>query len=343
MGPEWRGLGRRRIVEIGRGAVPPILAALAPVLILLIVAHHLPGNHSIDATQGAFTRGRLSAYGLFLTAASPFLSYRTGIDLLFFAPVFALYAYALVAGKARTDAGMLTVGLVVFAVSLVMPLRIGDGSMLDRRLPLMAAYLLFAGALPDLFETRSRARAAVAGMLGLTLARTLWIGSIWLTLEANVRAVKIALSSVPAGAAVLTVLSMPDDVATAPVGRYMAAQPFYRAETTLMHVPAMAVPWRKAFVPTIFTVPGQHPLRTLPPWTAANNTGAPEVPDIHALDAPPGSADQNFRFLADWRDRYQYVLAMGMDCPDYRGPFTPPRELKLVSDEGYARLYRVER
>ena len=287
-------------------------------------------------------RGRLSPYGLFLTAASPFLTYRTGVDLLFFAPVLALYVYALVAAKARTHAGMMAVGLALVALALIMPMKIGDATALDRRVPLMAAYILFAGALPEPFSTRSSVRAATAGMFGLALARTLWIGSIWMAREADVRAVEAALASVPPGAAVLAVQSEPADLTRAPVGRFLAASPFYRSQTTLVHVPVMAIPWRKAFVPTLFAVPGQQPVRALPPWTELKS-GTLEVPEIHLLDAPWKLDTRSFRFLSDWSDRFDYVVAIGMDGVDFLGPFTPPPNLKLVADEGYARLYRIER
>ena len=75
--------------------------------------------------------------------------------------------------------------------------------LVDRRLPLMATYLLLAGALPQPFNNRFLQRAAAAGVFGIAVARTLWIGAIWSAREADVRAVEAALSEAPLGAAIL--------------------------------------------------------------------------------------------------------------------------------------------
>ena len=102
-------------------------------------------------------------------------------------------------------------------------------------------------------------------------------------------------------------------------------------------------PWRKAFVPTLFAVPGQQPVRVLPPWTELKSPSLGS-PDVHILDAS-GASDQiqAFPFLSDWREKFDYVIAIGMDREDFQGPFTPPPQLNLVADKGYARLYRIQR
>ena len=205
IGQTWSGpLDRRRLLRIARDAVWPVLAGLIPVTLLLVLAPNPPGEH---AGLPYFIRGGLSPWRLFLTVASPFVTYRIWVDFLFFAPILAIYLYALMARRAGTHAGMLTIGLLTAALSLIMPFKAGDGWLVDRRLPLMATYLLFAGALPQPFNNRSLQRAAAAGVFGIAVARTLWIGTIWLAREADVRAVEAALSEAPLGAAILGVRS----------------------------------------------------------------------------------------------------------------------------------------
>jgi hypothetical protein len=202
IGRTWNGLFHwKRLLQIGRDAVWPILAGVIAVALLLVLAPNPPGEHEAGASY--FMRGGLSPWRLFLTLASPFITYRIWVDLLFFAPILALYVYALMARRARTHAGMLTIGLMTAALSLIMPVKAGDGGYVDRRLPLMATYLLFAGALPQPFNGRSLQRAAAAGVFGIAVARTLWIGAIWLAREADVRAIEAALSEAPPGAAIL--------------------------------------------------------------------------------------------------------------------------------------------
>ena len=342
IGQRWSGLlHRKRLLQIARDAVWPILAGIIPVACLLVLAPNPPGEHEIGGVS-YFMRGGFSPWRLFLTVASPFVTYRIWVDLLFFAPILAIYLYALMTRKATTHAGMLTIGLITAALSLFMPVKVGDAGGVDRRLPLMATYLLFAGALPEPFSNRSLGRAAAAGVFGIAVARTLWIGAIWLAREEDVRAVEAALSEAPVGAAILEVQSEPADIATAPIGRYLPAAPADRRQPTLIHVPVMAIPWRKAFVPTLFAVPGQQPVRVLPPWADLKSPSLGS-PDVHVLDAS-GAPDQMqaFPYLSDWREKFEYVIAIGMDLQDFQGPFNPP-QLKLVADKGYARLYRIQR
>jgi hypothetical protein len=135
------------------------------------------------------------------------------------------------------------------------------------------------------------------------------------------------------------VQSEPRDVGSAPTGRYLAALPGNPNEMMMRHVPALVVPQRHAFIATLFAVPGQHPIKILSPFASLSAT-AP-IPDVHFLDEPPGSAAQPY--LRDWDKRFDYVLAIGMDSEDLSGRFEPPPNVQLVSDQGYARLFRVVR
>jgi hypothetical protein len=299
------------------------------------------GAHATGLSYFAM-RGGLSPWRLFLTVVSPFVTYRIWIDLLFFAPILAIYLYASVTRRAKTHAGMLTIGLITAVLSLIMPVKVGDGYYVNRRLPLMATYLLFAGALPQPFNSRSLQRAAAGGVLGIAVARTLWIGAIWLAREADVRAIEAAINEAPLGAAIVEAQSEAANVTTAPIGRYLPAAPADRGQPTLMHVPVMAIPWRKAFVPTLFVVRGQQPVRVLPPWTELKSATL-SVPDIHIFDASSASDQARvFPFLSNWREKFDYVIAIGMDRENFQGPFTPPQQLSLVADKGYARLYRIQ-
>ena len=341
IGQTWSGpLDRKRLLRIARDAFGPIVSGIIPVALLLVLAPNPPYEHGTGISY--FIRGGLSPWKLFLTVVSPFVTYRIWVDLLFFAPVLVIYLYALMARRAGTHAGMLTIGLITAALSLIMPLNVGDGGYVNRRLPLMATYLLLAGALPQPFNNRFLQRAAAAGVFGIALARTLWVGAIWSAREADVRAVEAALGEAPLGAAILVVQSEVADVATAPIGRYLPAAPTDRKLPSLMHVPVMAVPWRHAFVPTLFATPGQHPVRMLPPWKL--NSRIFLVPDVHILDVSDEFYQaQAFPSLSDWREKFDYVIAIGMDREDFLGPFTPPQQLSLVADKGYARLYRIQR
>ena len=68
------------------------------------------------------------------------------------------------------------------------------------------------------------------------------------------------------------------------------------------------MPWRQAFVPTLFATPGKQPLRVREPW--------------QAFSTPEGLAAR-----VDYLTHFEE---------------TPP-ELELVADEGFTKLYRTPR
>ena len=81
----------------------------------------------------------------------------------------------------------------------------------------------------------------------------------------------------------------------------------------------------------------------LPPWDAlAPALYAP--PDVHVIDnAPSREILETDPYLLDWDKRFDYVVLIGMDHEDRNGSFNPPAQLQLVSDDGYARLYRIRK
>ena len=170
------------------------------------------------------------------------------------------------------------------------------------------------------------------------MTRTAWITEIWRARQADVDAVKRAVAHVPAGAAVLPAEHTAVYGTPAPRGRYF----FWATLPSYTHYPALAVLWRRAFVPTLFTAPGKQPLKVQAPWrdiSALEGVPAP-VDALASFDASPG-AIYFFGFVAHWRERFDYVLVVNADLPHGRVMTQPLPELELVADEGFARLYRV--
>jgi hypothetical protein len=70
------------------------------------------------------------------------------------------------------------------------------------------------------------------------------------------------------------------------------------------------------------------------------------VPDgmlysAHLLTWPAAAIPSDATYLKAWRTRFDYVLVLNADMPDEGGPIPPMPELTLVSDEGFAQLYRI--
>ena len=221
IGSSWNGIvSLGRLGEVLRYSISLLLVILAPVACLLLLAPAPPGAH-VDYGLPLFT-----FFGSkILTLKSPFLTYKKAIDAIFVVPVLAIYAYSICTGKARTHAGMVIVGLIAASLSLVMPFSIGDAFWTTRRLPLMAALLLFAGVLPDPFRARSMRLGLAAWLFALAIGRTIWVGSVWLSRQQDVRAIENATGLIPSGSSVFVVQSEPNDTRAQPTGRYLVGNP----------------------------------------------------------------------------------------------------------------------
>ena len=121
-----------------------------------------------------------------------------------------------------------------------------------------------------------------------------------------------------------------------PIGRYSGGMPIYR------HTATTIVMSRQAFVPTIFTAAGKQPLRVLPPWTQLS---VPEggLPSVDDLDDPRVGTRSEYPYLEDWRRRFDYLLLVNADLPNRNRAIEQVPGLSLVSDQGFARLYRIDR
>jgi NADH:ubiquinone oxidoreductase subunit 6 (subunit J) len=141
---------------------------------------------------------------------------------------------------------------LLFVAYLAAPARLWGGSGLDHRLPLALFLLLVAGSAPS-FPSR-RAAVAVGVAAGLLLAlRMAAVERVWLRADRIYAADLAGIDALPRGA------------------RLAVAYPANATHATAvpeLHLPAMAVVRRDAFVPTLFALPGQQPLALRPRWAA---------------------------------------------------------------------------
>ena len=344
IGPGWQDLFvRSRLSRAARGLALALAVVAIPALFLYALTPTPPGAHV--AGRALFGWARPTPYNAIWRPLHP--SPATACRSM---PFSCSRCWRSAPGRRRSGNSTPPRGPVhrrrpdQATLALVMPASVGDaGGYVDRRLPLMAALMLFASLQPGPVRSRFGVSVLAAVLLILDLGKSAWIASIWSARERDVRSIEQALGATPAGAAVLAVQIMPASLKTAPVGRYLAGIPGNNSESTLRHVPALVVPERHAFIPTLFTVPGQQPLRVLPPWSEIAVTSS-RVPDAHVLDGPlTTDALKADPYLADWRRRFDYVLVIGGDLEDEGGPFVPPPQLQLVAGDGYARLFRIVR
>jgi hypothetical protein len=99
---------------------------------------------------------------------------------------------------------------------------------------------------------------------------------------------------------------------------------------------------RRAFWPTIFAIDAQQPIRVLEPYRA--NMGAGAVPpNYQFLAAPNLPADEmrHFPFIANWSDRFDYLLVLNAEGAGDLNHFLPDK-LELVDHQGLAALFRIK-
>ncbi|HEY2753059.1 hypothetical protein [Phenylobacterium sp.] len=341
IGPGWRDIFvQARLLQIARGLAVAAAVVAIPAVLLYTLASTPPGAHVGDHPFLIWTSP--TPYHLILTAASPFASYGLSVDALFLLPLLAICGWAAWVRRLNAHAGLFVVGVLTAILALMTPGVVGDAGYVDRRFPLMAALMLFASLQPQPTRRFAGVVWLAAVLLIVDLGKSSWIASIWSAREGDVRSIERALGATPPGSAIFTVQVMPASVKVAPVGRYLAGIVGNTSESTLRHMPALVVPERHAFIPTLFTVPGQQPLRVLAPWS---NLAVPSsaVPDAHVLDGHPTKSDLKADpYLADWRRSFDYVLVIGADLVDGDGPFTLPPHLRFVAGDAYARLFKIE-
>lgn len=319
------------------------LACCIPLAILLLTAPKLPGAHERAADAHVFTtnlyfRELLSLERLAIFLA-PFRTYSLVVDLATLFAMAAVPAFAAWRGRLEAHAGLFGMGALLFAISQLMPQAAFGTGLIDIRLPVMAVPLMASAIRPQMAGTPDRERLVLGIVLALVLLRTAFVGYIWVQRQADVRSIEAATVDLPAGAAVLLAENRPTPGPVwlqAPLGRYAVGVPIYR------HMGTIIVMSRYAFVPTVFTAAGKQPLQVLPPWReiAVAEGGIPTVDD---LDDPRVVDERGYPYLADWRARFDYVLLVNGDLPNQGLHASEVPGLSLVSDKGFARLYRIDR
>jgi hypothetical protein len=246
-------------------------------------------------------------------------------------------ALAATSRRIETHAGLLLAASLLAILSNFMPREIGHTGWIDKRLPPMAV-LTFAASVRPMIPTSIRwQRAALALTFLVGMARTAWVSRVWIARQADFASLDRALEQVPSGSAILPLAHTPsiEEIKQAPPGRYIL-----RGYPNYMHLPVLAIVERYAFVPTLFTAAGKQPIRVLPPW---DEIAVPEgsIASIDQISDP--RAIRLFPYLEHWRERFDFLLVVCADIPNEAGPLPALPGVRLVSDQGFAQLYRIER
>lgn len=330
--PVWRSSADA--LPLARSLVYLGLISMVPVLLLFALAPHPPG--ASGAGTSAFVWGlrtHLTPIGVFRTIFSPFLSYDVLFDLICAVP-FLLVLVA--AGRTRQISihfGLLAAAGGLFLLSLVTPSAIGDASWLDRRLPLMTTLTLFAAVRPEFRQTVVVNSVAI-GLFVVAAVRAAWIAKIWVQRDADITQLYAATGALPVGASVLILKQEEQDWGQAPLGRFLIGAPGGQRDTA-RHIGSLLVIRNHVFIPTLFSIPGQHAI-AVQPAKANDATTSSSIPNPSML----GQKMLTDPYLAHWRTSYQYLLLLNADLPTAHPLIASG--LTPISAPGFARLYRID-
>ena len=219
----------------------------------------------------------------------------------------------------------IAIGFLILIV--VLPFRIAGGDLPSLRIAIAAllilpAFLTFAG-------TKLLFRLIPPLVLSfVALVNAAHIASLWLTDRPEFATLRASFHQIRSDAFVLVgYANFKDDR-------------FDKAEMPIMTATALAAHYENAFVPTLFTIPGQQPLQVCPElnrlalkhtkdyWpvgvsvlaAVANGTGISEVPP----------------HVRDWVHDYDYLYLIGP-----RGPNPIPSRLTALTTDNRFTLYRI--
>jgi hypothetical protein len=308
-------LTRQRLLE--RAAV--LTAALGPSVILYVVSRQPPG-------PGDELKWEWSAK--VMEWLMPFITYDRPLTALTALVVLGAVVF-LWRGARRARGAGLALALLALTYGLA-PFAVAGGSYFDCRMPVMAGFLLFAGFAP---QPSARAGAlAAAAFAALLLLRSAEVATNWWGHAEDLAEFRRTIAAVEPGAPVIVAETRIDRMHA---GRGRVLQGFMRLDR---HLPALLLLERRAFWPLFFSHAGQQPVRVLPPYDRMSAPSAEPVP-WYAL-SPPQPRDtylKAYPYLADWRGRFEYVLAVGPP------PQAVPPGLRLLRTGAVASLYRIDR
>ena len=298
--------------------------------------------------RGTIARHLSIAFGILIAGQT---TYDIHTEWLWLVPLWIAVMAAVVLGRGmRGHHGILLVAGCIAVLGATMPAYVVGNGMSNLRVAALLGLTLVAGCRPAMpFPVRPGLVTAFAAALFLVGAwRTAWVGAVWWPARADLASVQRAVAHVPRGATILPAEQSPDPEGDPPTPRHRVAAIGFKL---YWHLATLPVPWRDAFVPTLFTGRGKQTVRARPPWDAL---AVPQgrLVTIRDLALPPATIRErvtadpalyDWRYLADWRNTFDFVLVLNADQPGRTGGVSPIPGTELVADEGFAQLWRIER
>jgi hypothetical protein len=250
LSPAWGELRSRRWPSVAcRIAIAGAQFAI-PAVLLLDYWHPLAVG---GISYGAFPR---KADLLF----SVFDNYDRAFDIVCFGLFLGLLGWLAATRRLRLMPRLAGAAGLVLAVYLLLPSQIFGGSGVDHRLPVAMFLLLIAASAVKLPNRRTATMIGVAAAILLVTRMTL-VEYAWLRADHVYSADLAGIDMLPRGAKLAVA--------------YPASAVNF-ASIPEVHLAALTVTRREAFVPTLFAYQGQQPIALKPPYAALADMATPQ-------------------------------------------------------------------
>lgn len=238
---QWPALGRRAAIAAAQFA--------APLVLFFSGLRGAEGNISYPAIWR-------KADLLF----SVFDNYDRAFDLVSFGAFLALLAWLACVRRLGLVSRLGWATGFVFVAYLLLPSQIFGGSGTDHRLPTALFLLLIAATAPRFPGRRVAAAVGVSAAL-LLVVRLGVIERVWQQADRIYSADLVGIDALPRGAKLA--IAHPADL-------------FHVAPVPEVHLAALAISRREAFVPTLFAIPGQQPIVLKPDLAGSAAAAQPQ-------------------------------------------------------------------
>lgn len=314
-----------------RQAVLAAIAGLArayaiPVAMLLTYGALHAGSNPVGRNFVMY--GDLQSH--LVSLISPFIAYHEPFEIVISLPVAAALALAFLRREVDPHGGLLLATLGLWLCAILIPDSLGDGAWLTRRLPLMAVFTLCLALRP-----RGTASPMVAGLIVTAiLVHVAWIGWVWSQREGDYRDLVTLARAIPADSKVIVARNPGIPHRWSEPGTYIRSQQYVRR-----HLPALLVPLAHAYIPTLFAIRGQQPLRIAPAFQRLSvpSSSIPTISDLRHHRSEEG----NDVYLAAWECDFDLLLVLEQDQTGRQDETFP--HAHRVAFTATARLYRLDK
>ncbi len=294
LSPVWSELSARRWPALGRRIA--IAGTQFAIPAVLFFAYWHPAAASGVSYPAIWRKVDL----LF----SVFDNYDRAFDIVCFVLFLGLIGWLAATRRLRLAPRLAGAVGLVFVAYLLLPSQIYGGSGADHRLPL-AMFLLLIAASAGNFPNRRTAAAIAAVAAVLLVTRMAVIEYVWLRADHIYSSDLAGIDALPRGAK-LAVAYPASAVNFAPIPE--------------LHLAALAVARRDAFVPTLFAYQGQQPIALKPRYAALSDMVTPQ----RFWTALTGGVTTEVTRLLPVLRQYDYVVLTG------GGPVNAPRNRCLA-------------